>query len=67
MGTQFLLYTQRVFDENCLVPIKGLEPLRRKHGNLNPACLPIPPNRHIAMAYIYKKLMAKTSSRIFPA
>ena len=45
-----------------VVPIKGLEPLRRKHGNLNPACLPIPPNRHIAMAYIYEKLMAETSA-----
>lgn len=30
-----------------LVPVRGLEPLRCYHGNLNPTCLPISPYRRI--------------------
>ena len=63
--------TYKIRVNASMVPIKGFEPLRRKHGNLNPACLPIPPNRQNAllftgvhrcanqpgMVYIYEKLI----------
>lgn len=45
--------TYKIRVNASMVPIKGLEPLRRRHENLNLACLPIPPNRHNRRFKVY--------------
>ena len=46
-----------------LVPVRGLEPLRCYHGNLNPTCLPITPYRHIKKKNVAGACMEVRSSR----
>ena len=53
-------YSYRIL---TLVRLKGLEPTRQKHENLNLACLPIPSQAHI---FAVHRCMLKYYTRFCP-
>ena len=49
-----------------LVRIVGLEPTRKKHRNLNPTRLPIPPHPHLALFYHGYPPLSMETAQAFP-